>query len=235
MTCRLNRLWPRLDTISNSFALVSITFKAAGSTKLVVAPILEFHVSPLASWRGPWHAQCWFWVPKTGQKRFQKETKTDVPATYGKSGFDMLFVMFQPCRTSRTDHFFVVIRGAKLGCKCRSRETLFQDTLWRLKRWPCGPKHDSWVPSGARFGAKILEKGALECTLAPLGSQGGFKMTPNQPKAFKLIENGIQIVWFFILLKCLSKRCTSQAAVYRAGGTNSKQVWLGDGAKSQCI
>ena len=53
MTCRLHRLWPRLDPISNRFALVSITFKAAGSTKLVVAPILELHVSPLASWRGP--------------------------------------------------------------------------------------------------------------------------------------------------------------------------------------
>ena len=53
MTCRLHRLWPWLDPICNRFALVSITFKAAGSTKLVVAPILELHVSPLASWRGP--------------------------------------------------------------------------------------------------------------------------------------------------------------------------------------
>ena len=41
------------------------------------------------------------WGAKRGQKRVQKETKTDVPATYGKSGFDMLFAMFQPCRTSR--------------------------------------------------------------------------------------------------------------------------------------
>ena len=131
-----------------------------------------------------------------GQKRVQKETKTDVPATYGKSGFDMLFAMFQPCRTSQQSHIFMVIRGAELGCQWRSRKNRFQGTLWRLKRWPCGPKHDFWVPIGARFGAKILEKGALECTLAPLESQGGFKMTPNQPKASKLIENGIQIVWF---------------------------------------
>ena len=49
MTCRLDRLWPRSDPILNSFALIPITFKAAGSTKLVVASILELHVSPLAS------------------------------------------------------------------------------------------------------------------------------------------------------------------------------------------
>ena len=162
---------------------------------------------------------------KNRSEKVQKETKTDVPETYGKSGFDMLFAMFQPCRTSRNKHLFVVIRRATLGCKCRSRETLFQDTLWRLKRWPCGPKHDFWVPIGARFGAKILEKGALECTLAPLGSQGGFKMTPNQPKALKLIENCIQIVWFFILLKCLSKCCTSphkQLSIEPEGQTQNK-------------
>ena len=52
MICRLHRLWPRVDPIPNRFPLISITFKAAGSTKLVVAPILELHVSPLASLRG---------------------------------------------------------------------------------------------------------------------------------------------------------------------------------------
>ena len=167
MTCRLHRLWPRLDPICNRFALVSITFKAAGSTKLVVAPILELHVSPLASWRGPWDAQCWFWVPKKGQKRVQKEIKTDVPATYGKSGFDMLFVMFQPCRTSRQSHIFMVIRGAKLGCERMSRKNRFQGTLWRPRWWPCGPKIDFWVPVGVPFGAKILEKGLWNARLHP--------------------------------------------------------------------
>ena len=58
MICRLDRFWPRRDPVSNRVPLVPITFKAAGSTKLVVAPILELHVSPLASWRGPWDAQC---------------------------------------------------------------------------------------------------------------------------------------------------------------------------------
>ena len=71
---------------------------------------------------------------KTGQKSVQKKAKTGVPATYGKSGFDMLFAVFQPCRTSRQNHMFVVIRGAKLGCERRSRKNHFQDTLWRL-RW----------------------------------------------------------------------------------------------------
>ena len=41
MTCRLHRLWPRLDLVSNSFPLVSIALKAAGSRKLVLAPIRE--------------------------------------------------------------------------------------------------------------------------------------------------------------------------------------------------
>ena len=68
-----------------------------------------------------------------GQKSVQKEAKTGVPATYRKSGFDMLFAMFQPCRASRHSHIFVVIRGAKLGCERRSRKTSLQDTLWRLK------------------------------------------------------------------------------------------------------
>ena len=53
MTCRLDRLWLRRDPSPNRFALSPITFKAAGSTKLAVAPILELYVSPLASWRGP--------------------------------------------------------------------------------------------------------------------------------------------------------------------------------------
>ena len=167
MTCRLDRLWPRPDPSPNRFALVSITFKAAGSTKLVVAPILELHVSPLASWRGPWHAQCWFWVPKKAQKRVQKDTKTDVPATYGKSGFDMLFAMFQPCRTSRQSHIFMVIWGATLGCERMSRKNCFQGTLWRPRWWPCGPKIDFWVPVGVPFGAKILEKGPWNARLHP--------------------------------------------------------------------
>ena len=166
MTCRLDRLWPRPDPGPNRFPLISITFKAAGSTKLVVAPILELHVSPLASWRGPWDAQCWFWVPKMGQKRVQKETKTDVPATYGKSDFDMLFFMFQLCRTSRQSHIFMVIRSAKLGCERRSRKNRFQDTLWRPRWWPCGPKIVFWIP--AFFSAtKILKKWSWNTRLHP--------------------------------------------------------------------
>ena len=45
----------------------------------------------------------------SGQKQEQKETKTGVPATFGKNGFDMLFAMFHPCRASRHNHIFVVI------------------------------------------------------------------------------------------------------------------------------
>ena len=48
----------------------------------------------------------------------------------------------------------------------------------------------SWVP----FGAKILEKGALECPLALSKSQNGSKVLPNRSKSVKLTQNGIQIV-----------------------------------------
>ena len=71
---------------------------------------------------------------KGDQKSRQKDIKNGVPDTYGKSGFDMLFAMFQPCRTSQQSHIFMVIWGAKLGCERMSRKNRFQGTLWR-PRW----------------------------------------------------------------------------------------------------
>ena len=96
-----------------------------------------------------------------GQKRVQKETKTDVPATYGKSGFDMLFVMFQPCQSSRQNHIFMLIRGAKLGCERMSKKIASKVHFG-------GPGGDLVAPR-LIFGsqAKIFEKGLWNARLHP--------------------------------------------------------------------
>ena len=65
------------------------------------------------------------------------------------------------------------------------------------------PSCDFWVPLWVPFGDKILEKGGLKCTLAPLGSQGGFKATPNRPKSSHLHRNGIYIFDFFEYFVCI--------------------------------
>ena len=86
-----------------------------------------------------------------GQKSVQKEAKIIVPATYGKSGFDMLFVMFQPCRASRHNHIFVVIRGAKLGCERRSRKTPLQTHFGSSNGDLAAPR----LISGSHFGSLL--------------------------------------------------------------------------------
>ena len=43
----------------------------------------------------------------------------------------------------------------------------------------------------------------MKCTLAPLGSQGGFKATPNRPKSSHLHRNGIYIFDFFKYFVCI--------------------------------
>ena len=125
MTCRLNRLWPRLDPISNSFALISITFKAAGSAKLVVAPILELHVSPLAFL---WQAHTDFGYQRgvrKGSKRrlklmFQQPMEKVVSICY------LLCFSYVGHLVKVTSHFY-----GNLGCQIRVRTDVKKTSLPR--------------------------------------------------------------------------------------------------------
>ena len=97
-----------------------------------VGLIASTDVSTAQGTANPQFESIFAWVRSTDGK--VKAFGGTTSATYGTSGFDMLFVMFLPCGTSRQSRIFMLIRGAKLGYEQMSRKNRFQGTLWR-PRW----------------------------------------------------------------------------------------------------